>query len=268
MGTTEPSNSSKSYGTDITSSDTNNIDVESTRYFNSVHSQGFDSSQSILSLIESNSSSTTHSSLPPPSSSAEPTVEAGLEEFMQQAFFNNTTAKKKIGKKAAKTGKAATKIDKSSVRSKEIIKGTSNTHESSPEKYQVGSYERLQEESSLVKSLKYCLDKVDEEVSGAEIHKDLVGSRHPKLPVEDRNSLDNNHGSSLDNNYGSSLDNNHGSSLDNNHGSSLHNNHGSSLDNNHGSSLDNNHGSSCDCVDCDDLDYLHGFVNGHPYGIK
>ena len=28
------------------------------------------------------------------------------------------------------------------------------------------------------------------------------------------------------------------------------------------------HGIDCDCADCDDVDYLHGFVDGKPYGIK
>ena len=28
------------------------------------------------------------------------------------------------------------------------------------------------------------------------------------------------------------------------------------------------HGMDCDCADCDDVDYLHGFVDGKPYGIK
>ena len=28
------------------------------------------------------------------------------------------------------------------------------------------------------------------------------------------------------------------------------------------------HGVDCDCPDCDDVDYLHGFIDGKPYGIK
>jgi hypothetical protein len=28
------------------------------------------------------------------------------------------------------------------------------------------------------------------------------------------------------------------------------------------------HGPSCDCLDCDDADFLHGFVDGEPWGIK
>jgi hypothetical protein len=28
------------------------------------------------------------------------------------------------------------------------------------------------------------------------------------------------------------------------------------------------HGASCDCADCDQVDFLHGFVDGEPYGIK
>jgi hypothetical protein len=28
------------------------------------------------------------------------------------------------------------------------------------------------------------------------------------------------------------------------------------------------HDVSCDCVDCDQVDYLHGYVDGEPYGIK
>jgi hypothetical protein len=28
------------------------------------------------------------------------------------------------------------------------------------------------------------------------------------------------------------------------------------------------HGHACDCVDCDDVDFLHGFVDGEPFGIK
>ena len=28
------------------------------------------------------------------------------------------------------------------------------------------------------------------------------------------------------------------------------------------------HGIACDCLDCDDADFLHGFVDGEPFGIK
>jgi hypothetical protein len=28
------------------------------------------------------------------------------------------------------------------------------------------------------------------------------------------------------------------------------------------------HGPACDCLDCDDVDFLHGFVDGEPFGIK
>ena len=28
------------------------------------------------------------------------------------------------------------------------------------------------------------------------------------------------------------------------------------------------HGNGCDCLDCDDVDFLHGFVDGEPFGIK
>ncbi len=31
---------------------------------------------------------------------------------------------------------------------------------------------------------------------------------------------------------------------------------------------DMEHGPSCDCLDCDDADFLHGFVDGEPWGIK
>jgi hypothetical protein len=31
---------------------------------------------------------------------------------------------------------------------------------------------------------------------------------------------------------------------------------------------DTEHGPSCDCLDCDDADFLHGFVDGEPWGIK
>ena len=31
---------------------------------------------------------------------------------------------------------------------------------------------------------------------------------------------------------------------------------------------DKQHPVSCDCTECDEMDYLLGFVNGQPYGIK
>ncbi len=34
------------------------------------------------------------------------------------------------------------------------------------------------------------------------------------------------------------------------------------------STEDTEHGPSCDCLDCDDADFLHGFVDGEPWGIK
>ena len=31
---------------------------------------------------------------------------------------------------------------------------------------------------------------------------------------------------------------------------------------------DHDHEAWCNCVECDDIDYLHGFINGKPFGIK
>ena len=32
--------------------------------------------------------------------------------------------------------------------------------------------------------------------------------------------------------------------------------------------MEEQHGNGCDCLDCDDVDFLHGFVDGEPFGIK
>merc|ERR1719341_803846 len=161
-------------------------------------------------------------------------VEPGLEEFMQQTFFNKPPPTSENKKPAPKKGKG-----KASKKGK--VPNKAKPKENTPSK-DVLYEENIPEcQQNACTSIENNQDLKAEEVASA--------TEEGKIPIERSNNQ-------MKNLLNSSKVAAENFSLNSDIGPDVV------------SATGNKHAASCDCAECDEMDYLLGFVNGQPYGIK